>query len=357
MAAVQKKRVVIVGGGVAGANAAKALEDHADVTLIDPKEYFEVPYAKLRCMVEPRFAEKSVFLHSEYLKKVKLIVSTVTGMTEEAVVTASGEEVKYDFLVIASGTPHTGPSTRTEREKQIQAENKKIKDAKTILIIGGGAAGVELAGEIIADFPEKKVILLHSRPRLHDILGEKASQKSLTWLKGKNVEVHLNERIDLSNISETTTSFTTNSGKTIIADCHFLCTGQKLGSSWLKDSMFGDVVDERGQIKVDKSLRVEGTTNVFAAGDIVNVKELKQGRSATLHAQLIAENIKKLSKNPNESKLSTYKASPDVATISLGRDTAVTQLPFGTFCNRLIGMLISRDLFVSYTRKGFGLKA
>ncbi|XP_057819052.1 uncharacterized protein LOC131032140 [Cryptomeria japonica] len=357
MAAVQKKRVVIVGGGVAGANAAKALEDHADVTLIDPKEYFEVPYAKLRCMVEPGFAEKSVFLHSEYLKKAKIIVSTVTGMTKEAVTTASGEKVQYDFLVIACGTPHTGPSTTTERLKQIQSKNKKIKDAKTILIIGGGPAGVELAGEIISDFPEKKVILLHSRGRLHDILGEKSSQKSLNWLKGKNVDVHFNERIDLSNISETTTSFTTNSGKTIIADCHFICIGKKLGTSWVKDSMFQDVVDERGQIKVDKYLRVEGTTNVFAGGDIINVKELKQGNSAMMHAVLIAENIKKLSKNPNESKLGTYKPIPNIASISLGRDTANTQLPFGTFCNRFFGMLIARDLFVSRTRKGFGLKA
>ncbi|GLJ23325.1 hypothetical protein SUGI_0441310 [Cryptomeria japonica] len=357
MAAGQKKRVVVVGGGIAGANAVNALEDHADVTLIDPKEYFEIPWAKLRCMVEPSFGERSMFLHSEYLKKATLIMSSVKGATEEAVITASGKQVKYDYLVIATGTPYSGPPSRAQKLKQFEADSKKIKDARTILIIGGGPTGVELAGEIVVDFPKKKVILLHSGPRLLEFVGEKASKKTLAWMKEKNVEVHLNERIDLNNISETTSSFTTNNGKTIIADCHFVCIGKKLGSSWMRDSVFDDVVDEHGQIKVDSSLRVEGRTNVFAAGDIINVKELKQGMCAQKHALVIAENIKKLSKNPSESNLSTYKASSDIAIVSLGRKIAVAQLPFGTFCGRLLGMLKSKDLFVGPTRKGFGLKS
>ncbi|KAH9303069.1 hypothetical protein KI387_014652, partial [Taxus chinensis] len=281
----EKKRVVIVGGGIAGANAVKALENYADVTLIDPKEYFEIPWAKLRCMVEPSFGERSVFLHSEYLKTAKLITSAVTSVTEEAVLTASGEDVKYDYLVFATGTAYDGPPTKADRLRQIEADNKKIKDAKTVVIIGGGPTGVELAGEIAVDFPEKKVILVHGGSRLLEFVGEKASRKTLAWMKKKKVEVHLNERIDLTSITETTTSFTTSSGKIIEADCHFVCIGKKLGSSWLKDTAFEGYVDEHGQIKVDSSLRVEGKTNVFAAGDVINVKELKQGMCAQKHAQ------------------------------------------------------------------------
>ncbi|GLJ23327.1 hypothetical protein SUGI_0441330 [Cryptomeria japonica] len=357
MATVQKKRVVVVGGGIAGATAVKALENHADVTLIDPKEYFEIPWAKLRCTVEPSFGERSVFLHNEYLKKAKLITSAVTNATEEAVVTASGQSVKFDYLVLATGTAYDGPRTKADRLGQFQADSKKIKDAKTILIIGGGPTGVELAGEIAVDFPEKKVIILHAGSRLLEFVGEKASRKTLAFLKKKKVEVHFNERIDLNSITETTTSFTTSSGKTIHADCHFVCIGKRLGSSWMKDSMFGNAVDGRGQIKVDSSLRVEGTSNVFAAGDVINVKELKQGMCAQKHAQVIAENIKKLSKNPKQSKLGTYKASPDMAIVTLGRNIAMGQFPFGTFCGRIPGMIKSKDLFVGPTRKGLGLKS
>ncbi|KAH9303070.1 hypothetical protein KI387_014653 [Taxus chinensis] len=356
-AAVQKKRVVVVGGGIAGANTVKALENYADVTLIDPKDYFEIPWAKLRSMVEPSFGERSVFLHSEYLKTAKLITSAVTKATDESVVTASGERVKYDYLVLATGTAYDGPASKSARIKHFQSDNKKIKDAKTVLIIGGGPTGVELAGEIAVDFPEKKVILLHSGPRLLEFVGEKASRKALAWMKSHKVEVHLNERIDLESLTETTTSFTTNGGKSIHADCHFVCIGKKLGSSWMKDSPFGGSVDERGQVKVDSNLRVEGTTNVFAAGDIINVKELKQGMCAQKHAQVVAENIKKLSKDPKQTKLSSYKASPDMALITLGRNTAVGQFPFGAFSGRLPGMIKSKDLFVGPTRKGLGLKS
>ncbi|GLJ23316.1 hypothetical protein SUGI_0441130 [Cryptomeria japonica] len=357
MAAVEKKSVVIVGGGIAGANAAKALQDFADVTLIDPKEYFEIPWAKLRCMVEPRFGERSVFLHEEYLKSGKLVISAVTSVTEEAVITATGEQVKYDYLVLATGTPYDGPPTKPERLQQMEADNKKIKDAKTVVIIGGGPTGVELAAEIAVDFPDKKVILIHRGSRLIEFVGEKASRKALAWLKSKNVEVHLNERVDLNSISDTTRSFTTRSGLSIEADCHFVCIGKKMGSSWLKDTSFVESLDERGQIKVDSSLRVEGKTNVFAAGDIINVKELKQGFCAQKHAAVIATNIKKLSKDPKQPKLSTYKASSAMAIVSLGRYTAVGQFPFGTFSGRLPGMLKSKDLFVGPTRKALGLKS
>ncbi|KAH9303074.1 hypothetical protein KI387_014657, partial [Taxus chinensis] len=346
MATEQKKRVVVVGGGIAGATVVKALENHAHVTLLDPKEYFEIPWAKLRCTVEPSFGERSVFLHSEYLKTAKLVTSPATSVTEDAVVTASGEHVKYDFLVVATGTAYDGPSTKAERLKQFQADSKKIKDAKTVLIIGGGPTGVELAGEIAVDFPEKKVILLHGGPRLLEFVGEKASRKALAWMKSHKVEVHLNERVDLNSLTETTTSFSTTSGKTIHADCHFVCIGKKLGTSWFKDSTFGDAVDGQGQIKVDSSLRIQGQSNVFAAGDIINVKELKQGMCAQKHAVVIAENIKKLCKNPKQTKLSTYKASPDMAIVTLGRNTAVGQFPFGAFSGRLPGMIKSKDLFV-----------
>lgn len=357
MAAVEKKSVVVVGGGIAGANVAKALLNFADVTLIDPKEYFEIPWAKLRCMVEPSFGERSVFLHEEYFKSGKLVISAVTGVTEEAVITASGEQVKYDYLVLATGTAYDGPPTKAERLNQFKEDNKKIKDAKTVVIIGGGPTGVELAGEIAVDFPEKKVILIHGGARLIEFVGEKASRKALASLKSKRVEVHLNERVDLSTISETTTSFTTNSGKIIEADCHFVCIGKKVGSSWLKDTMFVESLDENGQIKVDSSLRVDGKTNVFAAGDIINVKELKQGFCAQKHAKVIADNIKKLSANPKPKKLSTYKASPAMAIVSLGRYHAVGQFPFGTFSGRLPGMLKSKDLFVGPTRKALGLNS
>ncbi|KAJ7531499.1 hypothetical protein O6H91_14G046300 [Diphasiastrum complanatum] len=349
------KKVVVVGGGVAGAQTAKFLEDFASVTLLDPKEYFEVPFSMLRNIVEPEFAERALILHTEYLNKARLVIASAKSATDTEVVTNEGEKLRYDFLVIATGSTYQGPSKRSERLQYFQSENKKLKNASTILIIGGGPVGVELAAEIVVDFPEKKVILVHAGERLLEFLGPKASSKTLSWLKSKNVEVILKEKIDITNLSDSSTTYTTKTGRSITADTHFVAVGRKVGSSWIVDSVFKSLLDSDGRLKVDESLRLEGKTNVFAIGDISNTKEIKQGSVALKHAKLVSENIKKLVKNPS-SKLATYKpmATP-MAMVSLGRSLAVGQLPFGTILGRLPGMIKSKDLFVGHMRKALGV--
>uniref|UniRef100_A0A0D6R8G9 FAD/NAD(P)-binding domain-containing protein n=1 Tax=Araucaria cunninghamii TaxID=56994 RepID=A0A0D6R8G9_ARACU len=352
----ETKRVVVVGGGVAGSHVVKGLQFQADVTLIDPKEYFEIPWAQLRCMVEPNFAERCVFDHKEYFLNGRLVDSSAVNATDTEVVTASGERIPYDYLVIGSGSTFNGPPTKQERLKQFQTEHEKISNAQTILIIGGGPTGVELAGEIKVDFPDKKVILIHKGSRLIDFLGPKASKKAFDWLVSNKVEVHLNESIDLESLSESTTTFTARSGMSFYADCHFVCVGRRVDSSWLQDSVFKESVDNQGHLKVDESLRLRGKTNVFAVGDITDIKEIKQGFLAEKHAQVVASNIQKMLKGSMR-KLTTYKAASPMAMVSLGRNIAVAQLPFGTMVGCLPGRIKSRGLFVGKTRKGLGLKS
>jgi hypothetical protein len=76
----------------------------------DRKDYFEVPYAALRCLVEPAFSERSVMTHSSYLKKAKVVISTAKITSSTQIITDDGEIVPYNFLVI-----YTGPKTRPER--------------------------------------------------------------------------------------------------------------------------------------------------------------------------------------------------------------------------------------------------
>lgn len=114
-------------------------------------------------------------------------------------------------------------------------DNEKIKGADSILIVGGGPTGVELAGEITIDFPEKKVTLVHSGYRLLEFVGPKASKKALKWLKSKRVDVKLGQTVNLDTISQG--ACVTSSGEIIKADCHFLCTGKPLGSEWLKKTV------------------------------------------------------------------------------------------------------------------------
>ncbi|XP_020102460.1 apoptosis-inducing factor homolog B-like [Ananas comosus] len=351
----EKRRVVVIGGGVAGALLAKNVQFNSDLVLIDPKEYFEIPWADLRAMVEPPFAEKILIKHTDYLTNAAIVTSRAIGVTETEVLTDGGRSVPYDFLVIATGHADPVARSRNDRIEQFREENEKIKSSSSILIIGGGPTGVELAGEIATDYPGKKVTLVHKGSRLLEYIGPKASVKALKWLKEKNVEVLFQQTVDLESISDGQKEFKTSAGKSVTADCHFVCIGRPLASSWLKETILGKSLDEHGRLMVDEKLRVNGQKNIFAIGDITNIKELKQGYLAQAHATLVAKNLKLIMKGVKETNLAAYKAGSAIAIVSLGRKSAVAQFPFATISGRVPGMIKSKDLFAARTRKTMGV--
>lgn len=223
-------------------------------------------------MVEPSFGERSVINTRDYLTNGRTVASAATSVTENEVVTADGTRVEYDFLVIATGHKSPLPKTRSERLNKFLEDHQKIKSANSILIVGGGPTGVELASEIAVDFPEKKVTLVHFGSRLLEFIGPKAAEKALDWLKSKNVDVKLGQSIDLSSVSEGGGTYLTSTGESIKADCHFLCNGRPIGSSWLKDTILKDNLDIHGRLVVDENLRVKGLKNIFAIGDITDIR-------------------------------------------------------------------------------------
>ncbi|KVI08003.1 Pyridine nucleotide-disulfide oxidoreductase, FAD/NAD(P)-binding domain-containing protein [Cynara cardunculus var. scolymus] len=312
-----RRKVVVIGGGVAGSYIAKSLQFHGNLTLIDPKEYFEIPWASLRGMVEPSFAERSVIQHKDYLTASRLIVSSAISITDSEVLTSEGRLVPYNYLIIATGHRDPVPKTRAERLVQYQA---------------GGPTGVELAGEIAVDFPEKKITLVHKGNRLLEFLGPKASKKTLDWLKSNHVDVKLEQTVDLENVSDGSNAYSTSAGETIRADCHFLCIGKPLASSWLKDTILKDSLDGHGRLI-----------------------EMKQGYLAKKQASVAAKNLQLLIGGGNESKMSTYKLSSAKAIVSLGRHDAVAQLPLTTVIGLIPGLIKSKDLFVGKTRKELDL--
>ncbi|GAB4859835.1 hypothetical protein Ancab_011315 [Ancistrocladus abbreviatus] len=350
------RRVVVVGGGVAGSLIARSLQFDADLTLIDSKEYFEIPWASLRAKVEPTFGKRSVINHGDYLSNTRIIASRAVNVSNADVLTEEGRLVPYDYLVIATGHLDPLPKTKPERLSQYETDNEKIKAAQSVLIIGGGPTGVELAGEIAVDFPDKKVTLVHKGYRLLEFIGPKASSKALSWLTAKNVEVKLESSVDLKSVSPKSQTYKTSTGENIKSDCHFVCIGSPLGSAWLKGTVLEANLDRNGSLMVDGYLRVKGHENIFAIGDITDIQELKLGFYAQKQASKAAKNLKILLAGGDESKMVKYQApSKAIAFVSLGRKEAVAQLPFMTVIGRVPGKIKSRDLFVGRTRKLLGL--
>lgn len=350
----QRKTVVVVGGGIGGSYVAKLLQNHANVILVDPKEFLEIPYATLRSIVEPSFAKKSVINHSNYLQNGRIVVSKAVNITKTEVVTEQGDHIKYDYLAISTGHIHSGSLARSDKLRNYEEENKKLKSSNSVLIVGGGPTGVELAGEIATDYPEKRVTLVSRGSRLLEFIGPKASKKALDWLVSKKVEVILGQSVDLD--SATDGVYMTSGGETIKADCHFKCIGLPMASSWLKDTLLRDSLDSKGRLMVDPKLRVKGFENIFAVGDITDIPEIKQGYLAHMHAEVAAKNLKLLVSGGNERKMGSYKPAKPLALVSLGRNEGVAQILFLTMSGKIPGKIKSGDLFVGKTRKEYGLK-
>ncbi|KAK8518679.1 hypothetical protein V6N12_011925 [Hibiscus sabdariffa] len=292
----ETRRMVIVGGGIAGSLLAKSLQFNAALTLVDP-----------------------------------IVTSVATDITDTEVLTADGHRISYDYLVIATGHRDLVPTTKTERLHQ-------YKEA--------------------TDFPDKKVTLVHKGPRLLEFIGPKASDKTLRWLKSRKVEVKLEQAVDLnSTTSEGSQSvYKTSIGEIIKADCHFLCAGKTLASTWLNETILKTNLNGNGSLMVDEHLRVNGRSNIFAIGDITDVPELKRGFLAQKHAMVVAKNLKALMRGGKDRKMAKYEGGSDIALVSLGRKDAVAQFPFATISGCLPGLLKSKDLFVGKTRKNMGLQ-
>jgi NADPH-dependent 2,4-dienoyl-CoA reductase/sulfur reductase-like enzyme len=93
------------------------------ITSNDRKEYLEIPCAELRSMVEPSFAKRSLVFHKDYLNDATIVTSSAVNITEQAVLTADGHSLPYDYLVIATGHAFTSPASRAQRLKEFQRGN------------------------------------------------------------------------------------------------------------------------------------------------------------------------------------------------------------------------------------------
>ncbi|EDO42769.1 predicted protein [Nematostella vectensis] len=257
-----------------------------------------------RSSVERGYVEKCLIPYGptfgDKFKQGKVVDIDVKGKTVKL---ANGESVNYDELVIATGTTGPFPS-----KLPVEIDSKTAKDqynrmvdlvekAQTVVVIGGGAVGVEIAGDIKEDYKDKTVTLIHPREILvNDTVSESFQTTVKNRLKYLGVETVLGERV--SNMDEirqkgfTDVTVVTDKGNRLKADLALECTGLRVNNGAYKNGL-GDKMDERGRLKVDEFLQVEGTPDVYAIGDCNNTPEVKLGMLANFHAAHVGDNLKK----------------------------------------------------------------
>jgi len=309
------KKLVIIGGGFAGTQIAQKLEDDFETILIDSKDYFEYTPGILRTIVDPKHAQNLQSLHKNYLKNTKIIKERVKQIDNKDVF-LNKEKIKFDYLVIATGTRYNNFKRQNvvlaTRSRELIENHKKLLVSKSILIVGGGIVGVELAAEISSSYKNKKIILIHAKSRLMPRENLKSSKYAENFLKNNNVEIIYEERI----IKTDDDACITNKGKRICPDLVFMCTGVKPNSEFMIPN-FKEKLTDRGYIKTNEMLQLENINNIFIAGDVTNVREEKLAQNAEYHAKVIINNIKNLEK---KLPLISYKSKKRLVVISLGKN-------------------------------------
>lgn len=366
MGDTEVKRLVIVGGGVAGHSIAHRLQAEALVALVDPKDYFEVPMAMPRQIVSPGELH-ALFPFREFLPKVSLVRASAAEVQRGLVVTDRGERVPFDIALFATGSNYRSELVKP-RKGDVQSRlsfyremNAALANARRILVVGGGPIGVELCGEILEDYPGKQVtlvegasgILPRSHPRVRRWATRFLSRRGAVILAGRNLlRPEPETSYDLGGgVVET------SQGDTIEYDLAFWCTGAKADAGYLTRH-FSDAVNERGEIRVDRHFRVRGEWNMFAIGDATDI--VHKG-AVSVHAQYepVLTNLRRVLKRGRDASLKPFSGVPmaDGAIVTLGRRNGVLQMPFfQSQSPRLARLIKADDMLTSHFHKDLGLR-
>ena len=163
----------------------------------------------------------------------------------------------------------------------MKAYRARIKAAKNILVIGGGAVGIEIAGEIAATYPKsdgKKITLIHRGKQLmNDTYNDKFRKGLRTQLLDLGVNIHLGDALEGDyNFEEThgQTLTTVGGEKFENVDLVIQATGGKVNTDLLK-GLVPNLISSNG-VKVKPTFQLEGHDNIFALGDVANLPEQKQ---------------------------------------------------------------------------------
>ncbi len=358
-------RVVIIGGGFAGLSLIEGLKNKpVQVILIDKNNYHQFQpllYQVATSGLEPDSIAFPFRKQISDYKNVFFRLATVSEIdTNKNIIHTDKGIVFYDFLILATGT-----KTNFFGNKKIAAHSlgmKNIRDSLNIrnqilqnleqatitcneeerkaltnfIIVGGGPAGVEMAGALAEfkkyilpkDYPEypasiMNIYLIEGSSRLISSMSKNASDKTLKYLKKLEVKVLLNEIV----IEYDGEIASTNNGKQIIAKNLIWTAGVKGQAPKGIDSKY---FIRGNRLKTNPFLQVEGLNNVFALGDLAAVITNKTpyghpqvAQAAIQEGKILAKNILNII-NKKDLLPFVYKDKGSLATV--GKRRAVADL-------------------------------
>ncbi|KAJ7103336.1 hypothetical protein B0H15DRAFT_811881 [Mycena belliarum] len=373
MPTASKKTIVVVGGGSgSGATAARTLSEKlpsAQITLINP-----LPYAVSRPTI-PRMTvsddndliETALIPYDKLFKNsngtfVQGVVDRIEANQKGGVVfLADGKQLPYDALVLSPGSLWEGPmdipDDSTAVKEFIATSRANFKKAQKIVLVGGGAVGIEYAGEIKDIWPSKEVTIVHSDKALTNSAYSAKFRKNLEGsLRKRGVKIILEDFVDEIPPPGPAT-IKTRKGTVIEADLVIPTRGPRPRTEFVAKSLGADTLDEHQQIKVKPTLQLINHPDIFAMGDATNIVEQKQVMKANAHAAIVAANV--IAYLNGSSALKPYKGSPEMILISIGKNAGQGFMGFFggiTVGDWFVKTIKSKTLMVPMSRGYMGYK-
>jgi NADH dehydrogenase FAD-containing subunit len=327
------RTVAVVGGGYGGATVAKALDQEADVVLVEPKDAFVHAAGSLRALVRPDWAARIFFPYARLLRRGVVVRERAVSADAGGVTLASGRRVDADYLVLASGSSYPYPAktdtdSSGEALERLRATHKELAGAARVLIIGAGPVGLELTGEIKAVWPDKHVTVIDPAGEPMPGFLPEMRKDLRDQLDALGVELRLGTSLLAPPPTEpgTLSPFTVaTTGGALSADIWFRCHGVRPNSDYLGGALAA-ARTAHGRVRVTGTLNVEGHDRVYAIGDLTDLNEDKMAGHAMRHAEVVARNI--LAQVRGEPPAAMYRPS-QISTIvlPLGPAGGVGQIP------------------------------
>jgi NADH dehydrogenase FAD-containing subunit len=357
--------VAVIGGGYAGINAAKSLDDATDVVLVEPKDTFVHNVAALRALADLSWLSRVYLPYDRLLDSGRVVRNRAVKVGAGWVALASGEQIGADYIVLATGSAYPFPAksdvdTAAAAQDKVRAAHAALSVAERVLLLGAGPVGIELSGEIKAIWPRKHVTLLDVAD---DVLGARFRPELKAELRrqlaGLGVELLLASplREDPPTAVGQRQTFTvgTESGGSVTADIWFRCHGVTPVSDYLADDLAAARQPD-GFIAVTPYLQVAGHDHIFAIGD-VSTADHNMIAIARRQAQLVAGNIRALI--AGDDGLTAYQPEPPAIMVPMGPNRGAGQLPgSGDLAGpELVAETKGRDMYVGRYLDLLGLPA
>ena len=365
----QKKRVVIVGGGLGGLRLAEDLYGSGmQVVLIDKNNFHQFPpliYQIASAGIDPSsisFPFRQIFRKRKdfYFRMAEARMVD----TEKKILQTSIGKIDYDYLVLAAGATtnffgnknieewaipmKTVPEamglrnallSNFERALTCSTEEER-QELLNVVIVGGGATGVEIAGALAEmrryvipyDYPDMDSSLMHiylieAGDRLLAGLSQESSQKAYEFLKSMGVDIQFGKMV---------TDYRDH--KVVMKDGTEIPTRTFLWVSGIRANAMPGIDEShlgRGfRFKVDEYNRIPGVEDVFAIGDqCLQTSDAaypnghpQVAQVAIQQAKNLAKNLKLINQGADSSELTAfhYKNLGSMATI--GRNKAVVEI-------------------------------